>query len=273
MADRRNHTRDPIGAFIARWDGTEQAERANYARFLDELCAALGLPSPQPASGAGGDYRYERGVTRHEADGATSHRRIDLYKRGCFVLEAKQGSNPPPESLFRLHDANERRAAVRRSPSWAQAMLKAKGQAERYARDLPADEGWPPFIIVCDVGFCLDIHADFTGTGKHYAQVPDREGFRIYLPDLRRPEIQERLRLIWTDPHALDPSRKRVRVTREIAALLAKLARALEGPKDKPRHAPQTVAAFLMRCIFTMFAQSVGLLPKGSFTGLLEDCR
>src|SRR5215218_508676 len=118
MADRRSHTRDPIAAFIARWDGTEQAERANYARFLDELCAALDLPAPQPASGAGGDYRYERGVTRHEADGTTSHRRIDLYKRGCFVLEAKQGSNPPPETLFRLDTVNERRAAVRRSPSW-----------------------------------------------------------------------------------------------------------------------------------------------------------
>ena len=265
---------DPIGAFIARWDGTEQAERANYIRFLDELCDLLGLPRPEPATGSGGAYRYERGVTRHEADGTTSHRRLDLYKRGCFVLEAKQGSNPKQGSLFGLSTENERRAAVRRSPSWAQSMLKAKGQAERYARDLSAEEGWPPFIVVCDVGFCLDVHADFTGTGKHYAQFPDREGFRIYLPDLRRPEIRDRLRLVWTDPHALDPSRRRVQVTREIAELMARLARALEGPKDKPRHAPQTVATFLMRCIFTMFAQSVGLLPaRTAFTELLEGCR
>ena len=34
------------------------------------------------------------------------------------------------------------------------------------------------------------------------------------------------------------------------------------------------VATFLMRCIFCMFAQSVGLLPeKDSFTGLLDACR
>jgi hypothetical protein len=189
MSRRQRGALDPIDVFIARWNGTEQAERANYQRFLDELCAALGLPPLDPAKGAGGDYRYERGVTRHEADGSTSHRRIDLYKRGCFVLEAKQGSNPRQESLLNLTDVAERRAHIRRSPSWAQSMLKAKGQAERYARDLPAAEGWPPFLIVCDVGFCLDIHADFTGTGKHYAQFPDRENFRIYLPDLRRPEI------------------------------------------------------------------------------------
>ena len=129
-------------------------------------------------------------------------------------------------------------------------------------------------MIVCDVGFCLDVYADFSGTGKHYAQFPDREGFRVYLPDLRKPEVRDRLRTIWTDPMALDPSRQRVRVTRDIAEYLARLARALEGPKDKPRHAPQHVATFLMRCLFSMFAQSVGLLPSGTaFTELLEDCR
>lgn len=267
-------TGDPIGAFIARWDGTEQAERANYARFLDDLCDVLGVSRPDPAAGPLGDYRYERGVTHREADGTATTRRIDLYKRGCFVLEAKQGANAPRQgTLFGAAEA-ERRANVRRSPGWAQAMLKAKGQAEGYARDLPVAEGWPPFVIVCDVGFCLDVYADFSGTGKHYAQFPDREGFRLYLPDLRRPEVRDRLRTIWTDPMALDPSRQRVRVTRDIAAYLARLVRALEGPKDKPRHAPQHVATFLMRCIFSMFAQSVGLLPSGTaFTELLEDCR
>lgn len=265
---------DPVGAFIARWDGTEQAERANYIPFLNDLCTVLGVPQPDPAAGPLGDYRYERGVTHRETEGATTTRRIDLYKRGCFILEAKQGANAPrQEALFGGAEA-DRRANVRRSPGWAQAMLKAKGQAEGYARDLPAAEGWPPIVIVCDVGFCLDVYADFSGTGKHYAQFPDREGFRVYLPDLRKPEVRDRLRTLWTDPMALDPSRQRVRVTRDIAEYLARLARALEGPKDKPRHAPQHVATFLMRCLFSMFAQSVGLLPSGTaFTELLEDCR
>lgn len=271
MPDDSTRTpRDPLRAFIGRWDGTEMAERANYARFLDEFCDVLDVPRPEPASGASGAYRYERGVLHHEADETATTRRIDLYKRGCFILEAKQGANPKQADLFGLRSEADRRSAVRSSASWAQAMLKAKGQAEGYARDLPADEGWPPFIIVCDVGFCFDVYADFSGTGKHYAQFPDREGFRIYLPDLHQPEIRERLRVIWTDPHTLDPSRQRVRVTREIAELLARLARALEAQG----HAPQHVAAFLMRCIFCMFAQSVGLLPtRTAFTDLLEECR
>jgi hypothetical protein len=57
--------------------------------------------------------------------------------------------------------------AVRNSPGWAQHMLRAKGQAENYVRDLPADEAAPPFLIICDVGFCFDLYADFSGTGRH----------------------------------------------------------------------------------------------------------
>ncbi|MFC3026979.1 MULTISPECIES: class I SAM-dependent DNA methyltransferase [Roseomonadaceae] len=271
---QRGEGADPITAFIARWDGTEQAERANYVSFLDDLCTVLEVPRPEPAAGPLGSYRYERAVTHHEADGSTSTRRIDLYKRGCFVLEAKQGSNAPKQGGLFGPVAADRRANIRRSPGWAQSMLKAKGQAEGYARDLPSEEGWPPFVIVCDVGFCLDLYADFSGTGKHYAQFPDREGFRLYLPDLQKPEVRDLLRAIWTEPLSLNPQRKRVQVTREIAAYLARLVRALEGPRDKPRHAPQHVATFLMRCIFSMFAQSVGLLPSGTaFTELLQDCR
>jgi hypothetical protein len=263
-----------IEAFISRWNDAGEAEVANYASFLDEVCDIIGVARPTPANGPLGDYRYQRRVTRFAEGEAPSQRRIDLYKRNCFILEAKQGANAPQQAFLLGGAEEQRRANIRRSPGWAQAMLKAKGQAEGYARDVPPEEGWPPFIIVCDVGFCFDIYADFSGTGKHYAQFPDREGFRFYLEDLRQPEYRERLRLIWTDPLSLDPSRKRVAVTRDIAALLARLARALEGPKDKPRHAPQHVATFLMRCIFSMFAQSVGLLPSPtSFTELLQECR
>jgi hypothetical protein len=242
-----------VEAFIARWDGTARAERANKDMFLTELCAVLGVEPPMPATGGLGPYRFERAVTHHEDDGSQSQRFIDLYKRGSFVLEAKQdGDLPQRSSLF--GDELERRATVRNRPGWARLMMQAKGQAERYARDLPAEEGWPPFLIVCDIGFCFDLYADFSGTGKHYAQFPDREGFRVHLADLRRPVIRDRLRAVWLDPHSLDPSKLRDRITRDIAKLLARLVRSLEGSKQAPRHAPKAVATFLMRCIFSMFA-------------------
>lgn len=264
-----------IEAFISRWESSSGgAERANYGMFFSELCDVLQVPRPEPASGGGGDYRFERSVVRHELDGSTSTRRIDLYKRDCFIVEAKQASSSPRQAnLFGLvgQSEAERRALVRRTPGWTKHMLGGKGQALDYARDIAAaGEGWPPFLLVCDVGFCLDVHADFSRNGRHYTQFPDRDRHRVYLTDLRQPAIRERLRAIWLDPMSLDPQRQRVLVTREVSQFLARLAQALEARG----HTPERVSSFLMRALFSMFAQSSGLLPSGTaFTDLLVDCR
>src|SRR6187200_634048 len=81
-----------VDAFIKRWLGREGGqERANYVTFLNELIALLGLPKPDPADATHehNDNVFERGVKKHKDD-STSHGRIDLYKKGSFVLEAKQ---------------------------------------------------------------------------------------------------------------------------------------------------------------------------------------
>jgi hypothetical protein len=260
-----------VEAFISRWQASGGAERANYTLFLTEFCDLIGVARPAPATGGLGDYRFERAVTRQENDGTTSTRRIDLYKRDCFVLEAKQALEVPlQESLFGDSTESQRRTNRRHTKGWAQALEKAKGQAADYARDLPLEEGWPPFLIITDVGFCFDLYADFSRTGKHYAQFSDGHSFRIFLTDFRKPEVRELFRRIWTEPMMLDPAQRRLEVTRDVAALLAKLSRALEARK----HTPEAVASFLMRSVFSMFAQSVGLLPSPTaFTDLLAECR
>ena len=119
---------DSIEAFIARWSAASGAERSNSQTFLAELCDVLGVERPPPATDRGGDYRFERPVTHHEADGTGHPRYIDLYRRGRFVLEAKQGTAAPQPTLFPASET-DRRATIRRSPGWARAMLKAHGQA------------------------------------------------------------------------------------------------------------------------------------------------
>ena len=140
-------------------------------------------------------------------------------------------------------------------------MKKAKNQAFRYARGLPDDEGWPPFLVAVDVGYCIDLYADFARQGKNYVPFPDPSSHRIFLEDLRDPEIRERLRAVFTEPLSLDPTRRSTRVTRELAEKLAKVAASMEQEYE-----PDRVAGFLMRCLFTMFAEDVELLPPRSFT-------
>jgi hypothetical protein len=132
-------TSNAVEAFIKRWQGQEGGqERANYALSLTELCDLLGVDHPEPAGATHerNDYVFERVVTRHKDDGDTLGR-IDLYKKDCFVLEAKQsrikggkkevtGQN----DLFAADAAQEesrgRRGADR---AWDVLMLNAKRQA------------------------------------------------------------------------------------------------------------------------------------------------
>jgi SAM-dependent methyltransferase len=148
-------------------------------------------------------------------------------------------------------------------------MLAARNQAEQYARALPPAEGWPPFLVVVDVGHTIELFSDFTRSGKTYVPFPDPLSHRIHLADLARPETRARLAAVWTDPLSLDPSRHAAKVTREVAARLALLARSLEAAG----HPAADVAGFLMRCLFTMFAEDVRLIPEGGFSALLESLR
>ena len=241
-----------IDAFIARWQGADGRERANYQLFLTELAALLELPAPEPASAddRANAYVFERRVGFRHGDGSESWGYIDLYRRGAFVLEAKD-----------VKESNDQR--------YDQGMLRARSQAENYARALPADEGRPPFVVVVDVGRSIELYSEFSRSGATYTPFPDPRSHRIRLDDLRDAEIRERLRALWLEPLSLDPTRRSARVTREIAAHLAELARSLE----RAGHAPQASAGFLTRCLFTLFAEDVELIPKNAFRELLETLK
>ena len=245
-----------IDTFLARWRAAGGSERANYQLFIADLCELLEVDKPQPANEDTRDnpYVFERRVVFHHGDGSTSNGFIDCYKRGSFIGEAKK-----------IRAGAETR-------QFDDALLRARGQAENYARHLPADEGRPPFLVVLDVGNVIELYAEFTCTGGSYTPFPDPRSHRIRLDDLARPEIRARLQAVWSDPHSLDPARRTARATREIAVRLARVAQSLEG-----KYQPERVTAFLSRCLFSMFAEDVGLLPKvdneGAFTGLLKTLK
>ena len=174
------------------------AERANFQSFAKELCKLLNIDEPEPAFAEAGTNRYcfEYPVKIHENDGSVSQGFIDLYKRDCFVMEAKQGSDQEAEDQLALFGGKSKvtrkGTAVRGTKRWSAAMQKARLQAERYAKATDG-KGWPPFIIVVDVGHCFEIYSDFSLSGKSYAQFPDAQTFRISLDQLRDPTIRSRL--------------------------------------------------------------------------------
>lgn len=237
--------------FISKWRGSTASELATAQSFVIDLCELLDVPRPDPAGD--GSYTFERPVTFLHGDGTASAGRIDCYRRGCFVLEAKKLRANAGSQVF------------------DDAMLRARAQAEGYARALPASEGRPPFLVLVDVGNVIELYAEFSRSGATYTPFPDSRSHRIPLDALTHEATRARLAALWTDPDSLNPARASARVTRQVAGLLATLAKSLEAAGHRADH----VGAFLTRCLFSMFAEDVDLLPKGAdglggFLGLLQ---
>ncbi len=267
--------------FIARWKDSGGGEMANSQSFLKELCTLLEVPPPEPTipDEDQNTYVFEKAVLFNNGDGTTSQGRVDLYRQRCFVLESKQGSErkdaAQANALAEKTKKQKRRSgtAQRGTLGWDQAMRRAFKQAKGYAEAIPAE--WPPFLIVCDVGHCFDLYADFTQSGKNYVPFPDPKNFRIKLERLEDPEVREQFRQIWLNPQELDPAKISAAVTRALAAKLAELAKQLESRRQngETEFTPERVANFLMRCLFTMFAEDIGLLPSHGFTESLKKIR
>ena len=287
---------------LTKWLGKQGgAERANYQMFLTELTLALGLPSPD-AKGAGlGDYEFEAPVKSAAVYGGKGTKRIDLYKRGHFILEAKQSQiepgealpedpeEAPAETLYDLFGTPVGIAAPKGKPRrrYDRLMEDARLQAQRYALALPDDHPTPPFLIVADIGRAFELYFDFAGNGRGYRPFPDERGYRIALADLASDAqiagvertAAATLRAIWTDPAEIDPRTRAAKVTRDIAELLSNVAEQLEKDQEKDRKPNEVglserieaTSLFLMRTLFCMFAEDVELLPKDSFKTFLSD--
>lgn len=231
------------------------------------------MPAPDEERTGDLDYCFERCFRFEHDDGTHSLGFIDCYRRGSFVLEAKQS-------------AKRAGAGHLARPPWParaeRLMRSAKREAEQYARAL--DE-WPPFLVVVDVGRAIELWADFDRQGKVYTPFPDRARQRITLDQLDDPKVRAMLAAVWLDPMSLDPSSGVAEVTTDIAERLAWLVRSIGsrvpcGPQGDPpdarqrsAHASKT-ALFVTQCIFAMFADSVGLIEDRAFLKcLLKDYR
>ena len=241
-----------IDTFIARWQGVAASELATAQSFVTELCQLLEVDPPTHQQ----DYMFERPITFRHGDGGASAGRIDCYRRGCFVLEAKKlkvsRGDAPGGAPSKVFD---------------DALLRARSQAEGYARALPAEEGRPPFLIVVDVGNVIELYAEFTRTGATYVPYPDPRSHRLRLADLRDDAVRARLRAVWLDPLSLDTTRQSARVTREIAAHLAEVAKSLEAAG----HAPETVQHLLRDPENVILGRGIGLFGAGA-RGLWSRC-
>lgn len=133
---------------------------------------------------------------------------------------------------------------------------KAFAQLQQYAIALEN----PPLLIVSDMDR-FRIHTNWTNTVQ--------EVHEFALDDLADGATRDLLRNAFEHPDRLRPTKTRQMLTEEAADEFAKIAQRL---RDRG-HEGQTVAHFVNRLVFCMFAEDVGLLPDFMFTAMLKASR
>ncbi len=118
----------------------------------------------------------------------------------------------------------------------------------------------PPLLIVCDTDNFV-IRTNWTNT------VSEKVEFR--LDDLRDPLTLQKLKWAMNGSEKLRPGKTRQDLTKDAAAEFATLAQHLRGRG----HDPATVAHFINRLVFCMFAENADLLPNKMFGRMLAAAK
>jgi hypothetical protein len=121
----------------------------------------------------------------------------------------------------------------------------------------------PPLLVVSDLA-TIEVHTNFTGLSPITRVVT--------LDDLAAPDPSEALailRAVFTAPEERRPTHEPAQITETAARHFAELALALRGRGRDP----QTVAHFLDRILFCLFAEDAGMLPRGVLSRVAEQTR
>ncbi|MEO8356260.1 MAG: DNA methyltransferase [Chloroflexota bacterium] len=133
---------------------------------------------------------------------------------------------------------------------------KAYDQLLRYRDSLQN----PPLLVVSDINNII--------IRTNYTNLPTRT-ITLTLDDLINPESIQTLKTVFFNPEQLKPKETIESVTQEAAARFSRLAQNLH----KYGNDPQEIAHFLIRLLFCLFAEDIGLLPEKLFPRLLEQTR
>ncbi len=228
-----------LTSFAVKWQQSQLTEKSAYQQHFRDLCEALGVPHPTEEDIVGTNYTFEKHV--YKVGGGSGF--ADVWKRDAFAWEYKLPGG----------DLN-----------------KAYKQLNEYHEDLEN----PPLLIVCDFKR-FEVHTKF-----------DSQRSRVYkfdLEELRKNQPiptsavlpQDVLRYVFGDRNMLRPEAVTERVTRDAATDLLKLAQQLELERaaSPTPHTKEEIAHFLIRIVFCLFADSIGLIPSNVFRKLVEASR
>ena len=219
--------------FVSKWQKSLLSERSASQQHFLDLCALLQVPTPASIDATGDEYTFEKGAAKSSGGKGWA----DVWYRSHFAWEYK-GKHKNLQAAYR--------------------------QLLEYREDLEN----PPLLVVCDFEH-FEVHTNFTGTIK--------KTYAFNLDELLSTEPTQNssvppldvLRCLFHEPERLRPDQTAARVTEAAAREFSKLADNLRMRGVEPHDA----ARFLIRLLFCLFAEDIGLLPNQLLTTVLQNTR
>lgn len=220
--------------FAHKWSASKRTERAAAQEHFIDICRLLGEPTPSEADPTGETYAFEKAVTKTGGGAGFA----DVWRRGHFAWEYKG----------KHHD-----------------LRAAYDQLLKYREGLDN----PPLLVVCDLDR-FEVHTNFTDTAKqvYSFNLSDLATAAGSTPGTPIAPIDV-LRAIFKEPDRLRPRQTVAHVTERAAAEFARLSASLRSRGEEPGLA----ARFLVRLLFCLFAEDIGLLVDKLFTRLVDQTR
>ncbi|MBV9734812.1 MAG: class I SAM-dependent DNA methyltransferase [Acidisphaera sp.] len=205
-----------------------------------------------------------RANARHERAAAQEHF-LDL----CALLDEPTPNSDPTGAAYAFEKGATKASG---GEGWADVWRRGRFAWEYKGkhRDLEAAHRQllqyagalenPPLLVTSDIER-VAIRTNWTNSVS--------ERHEIRLEEMADPGRLAVLKAVFADPERLRPGKTRAALTAEAAAEFAELAGRLRGRGNDP----QTVAHFVNRLVFCLFADDVDLLPAGLFERMLDASR
>ena len=227
-------------AFIEKWHKSRLKESAAYSEHFCDLCHILGQPTPAEADPSGEFFTFQKGVTKNAAG-------AEVYVDTLFGEQPVKGAHAQgfADVWFKGHFAWEYKGKHK-------DLEKAREQLLQYLDDLQN----PPVLVVCDFER-FEIHTRFNNCVKTVHSFKNEQ--------IGNEDVLKMLRALFENIGYFKPTKTIQAVTEDVAKNFAKLADLLRKRNVDPHGA----AHFLMKLLFCLFAEDVGLLPNEIFTKLV----
>ncbi|MGD0115675.1 MAG: DNA methyltransferase [Dehalococcoidia bacterium] len=225
--------------FVRKWAASKQSESSTAQEHFIDLCRLVDQSTPNEADPNGAFFAFEKGAKRPDGDGFA-----DVWLKNHFAWEYK-GKHKDLGIAYK--------------------------QVQTYREAL----GNPPLLVVCDIER-FEVHTNWTNTETWIyrfrnadialdepVEVTTYGGPAADAPKLTALQV---LKALFEEPERLKPLRTTEQITQEAAKLFGRITDDLRKWKVEDMR----IARFVTRVMFCMFATDVGLLPRETFSEVIN---